>query len=143
MRRISHFALWVNRVVLCAATLIFTMIGVRYVADPVGASAATGVTLNSGLAVSTTRIGFGAFPLAFAIFSLVCLLSNRRLITGVSLVATVISTAIIVRVFSVLADGVIPQSVKLFVPETVILLLALTGLLLEAARPKHENREVA
>lgn len=143
MRRISHFALWVNRVVLCAAVLIFTMIGVRYVANPVGASAATGVTLTSGLAVSTTRIGFGAFPLAFAIFSLVCLLSNRRLITGVSLVATVISTAIIVRVFSVLADGVIPQSVKLFVPETVILVLALTGLLLEAARTKHANREVA
>ena len=143
MRRISHFALWVNRVVLCAAVLIFTMIGVRYVSDPVGASAATGVTLNSGLAVSTTRIGFGAFPLAFAIFSLVCLLSNRRLITGVSLVATVISTAIIVRVFSVLADGVIPQSVRLFVPETVILLLALTGLLLEAARLKQENAAAA
>jgi len=118
------------------------MIGLRYVADPVGASAATGVTLTSGLAVTTTRIGFGAFPLGFAIFSLVCLLSTRRLITGVSLVATVISTAIVVRLFSIVADGVVPQSLRLFVPETVILLLAFTGLLLEAAR-KQNNREVA
>jgi hypothetical protein len=142
VKRISHFALWINRVVLCAATLIFTMIGLRYVADPVGASAATGVALTSGLAVTTTRIGFGAFPLGFAIFSLVCLLSTRRLITGVSLVATVISTAIVVRLFSIVADGAVPQSLRLFVPETVIFLLAFTGLLLEAAR-KQNNREVA
>ena len=60
MKRISHFALWINRVVLCAATLIFTMIGLRYVSDPVGASAATGVTLTSGLAV--TRSGSRLSP---------------------------------------------------------------------------------
>ena len=64
---------WIYRVVLAAAAFIFTMIGMRYVADPVHAAAATGVTLGSAFATTTTRIGFGAFPLGFAIFSFVCL----------------------------------------------------------------------
>jgi hypothetical protein len=127
--------------VLAAATLIFTMIGLRYIADPVRASAATGVTLNSGLATTVTRVGFGAFPLAFAIFSFACLLSTRRLLVGVSLVATVVSTAIAVRLFSLAADGAVPESTRLFVPETVILALALTGLLLEVSRRKHQPKD--
>jgi hypothetical protein len=141
MERLSRFAPWVNRLVLAAATLIFTMIGLRYIVDPVKASAAIGVTLNSSLAASVTRIGFGGFPLAIAIFSFTCLLSTRRMVTGVSLVATVIGTAIVVRLISLAADGVIPESVRLFVPETVILLLAISGLLLEAARTKHPTGE--
>ncbi|HYL77398.1 MAG TPA: hypothetical protein VEU96_24505 [Bryobacteraceae bacterium] len=141
MKHFSRFAPWINRLVLAAATVIFTAIGLRYIADPVRASAATGVTLNSGLAETTTRIGFGAFPLAFAIFSFVCLLSRRRLLVGVSLVITVVTTAIAVRLFSIAADGMVPQSVRLFVPETAILLLSITGLLLEGARSRHQPRE--
>lgn len=137
MKQLSRFAPWINRLVLAAATLIFTMIAVRYIADPVRASAATGVTLTSSLAETTTRIGFGAFPLAFAIFSFVCLLSTRRLMVGVSVVTTVVATAIAVRLYSIAADGMVPESVKLFVPETVILLLCITGVLLETARLKH------
>jgi hypothetical protein len=138
-----RFAPWINRLVLAAATLIFTMIGLRYIADPVGASAVTGVILSSGQAATTTRIGFGAFPLALAIFSFACLLSSRRLLVGVTLVATVITTAILVRLFSIAADGVVPQSLRLFVPETAILLLSVTGLILGTARLKHQSRRVA
>ena len=54
------FAPWINRIVLAAATLIFTMIGMRYITNPVHAAAATGATLNTPLAATTTRIGFGA-----------------------------------------------------------------------------------
>jgi hypothetical protein len=91
-------------------------------------------TLSSGLAATTTRIGFGAFPLAFAIFSFACLMSTRRLLVGVSLVATVVTTAIVVRLISIAADGMAAESVRLFVPETIILLLSVSGLLLENAR---------
>jgi hypothetical protein len=143
MKHFSRFAPWINRLVLAAATLVFTTIGLRYIADPVRASAATGVTLTSGLAATTTRIGFGAFPLAFAIFSFACLLSTRRLLTGVSLVATVVTTAIVVRLYSIAADGVAPESVRLFVPEAIILLLSLSGFLLEAARLKRQPEEAA
>jgi hypothetical protein len=141
MKRFSRFAPWINRLVLAAATLIFMRIGLRYIADPVQASAATGVALSSGLAATTTRVGFGAFPLAFAIFSFASMLSTRRLAAGVSLVATVVATAIVVRLFSIAADGAVPESLRLFVPEAVILLLAVSGLVLEAARPRSRPQE--
>jgi hypothetical protein len=144
MRSVQRFAPWINRLVLAGATLIFTMIGLRYISDPVRAAAATGATLNSALATTTTRIGFGAFPLGFAIFSFTCLISARRLVTGVSLVATIVSTAIFVRLFSIRIDGLVAESLRLFLPETVILLLSLSGLLLEAARnrlPEQEARQ--
>ena len=141
MKRFERFAPWINRLVLVAATLIFTMIGLRYISNPVGAAAATGATLNSAQAITTTRIGFGAFPLGFAIFSLTCLISPRRLVAGVSLVTTIIATAIVVRLFSIRADGIVAESSKLFVPETIILLLSLGGLLLESARIKQQLRQ--
>jgi hypothetical protein len=119
------------------------MIGMRYIANPVGASLNTGVTLTSGLAITTTRIGLGAFPLAIAIFCFTCLLSAKRLRAGVSLVATVLTTAIAVRLQSIATDGVVAQSVRLFIPEGVILVLAMSGLLLETARQRQARGEVA
>ncbi len=136
--RYSRFALWINRLVLAAASFIFTMIGMRYILDPVHAAAATGAVLSSGFAAASTRVGFGAFPLAFAIFSLLCLSSARRLKIGVSLVAIVVATAIVVRLVSVFADGPAPESLRLFVPEALILLLSVTGLALDGARPKQQ-----
>ena len=141
MKQFSRLAPWINRLVLAAVTLIFARIGLRYITDPVGASAATGVVLSSELASTVTRIGFGAFPLAFALFSFGCLLSARRLRIGVSLAATVVTTAIVVRLFSVAVDGPAPQSLRLFIPEAIILLLSLTGLLLEAEWQKHQSDE--
>jgi hypothetical protein len=119
------------------------MIGARYIANPVGVSAGMGVSLNSSLAITTTRVGFGAFPLSFAIFSFLCLLSPRRLRTGVSLVATVIATAIVVRLIGLLADGAVAESIRLFIPEGVILLLSAAGLLLGTPQPQHHSGGVA
>jgi hypothetical protein len=134
---------WINRLVLGATTLIFTMIGLRYITDPVRASAATGVALTSGLAATTTRIGFGAFPLSFAIFSFVCLWSAQRRLAGVRLVITLVTTVIVVRLFSLMVDGAAPHSVRLFVPEAILLVAALAGLILESARPKQPTGDTA
>ena len=134
MKPSSRASLWINRVVLAVTTLIFTMIGLRYIADPVRASAATGVTLSRGLAVTTTRVGLGAFPLAFAVFTLTCLLSQRRQRAGVILVLTVMTTAIVVRLVGMATDGPVAESSRLFIPEGVIFLLSCAGLLLDSAR---------
>jgi hypothetical protein len=136
MKSLSQFAPWVNRLVLAAATFVFSMIGLRYITNPVHASAETGVTLHSVLANATTRVGFGAFPLGFAIFCLACLISTQRLLIGVRLIATVVTTAIVVRLFSTMVDGTVPESTRLFIPEGVMLLLCVTGILLDAARRK-------
>lgn len=141
MRSISRFAPWIQRIVLGMAAVIFTRIGLRFVTDPVQASAARGVTLGSSLAATTTRVGFGAFPLALAVFSLTCLLSAKRRRAGVGLVATVLATVIAVRLFSLAADGAAAESVRLFAPEAVMLVLSLSGLFLEATRPNHPKGE--
>jgi DoxX-like family len=141
MQGLKTFAPWVNRVVLIGAILIFTTIGLRYIADPVQAAAATGVMLGPGAAATTMRIGFGAFPLAFAIFCFVSLLSTHRLQTGVRLVLTVVGTAIVVRILSMAIDGPAPQSVRLFIPEGIMLFLGIAGLVLESARLKGRPEE--
>jgi hypothetical protein len=131
----NRFAPWIQRIVLAAATFVFGAIGMRYVADPVQAATATGATLNTAFAVTTTRVGFGAFPIGVAIFTVISLFSTRRLVPAVQLVATLVTSAIVVRVIGIIADGAVPASSKLFIPEGVILLLSLTGLLLQ---PKRE-----
>jgi Domain of unknown function (DUF4345) len=138
MTRLLNSAPWINRLVLVAATFIFATIGLRYIADPVGASAATGVTLTSPLASTVTRIGFGAFPLGFAIFNVWCLLSRARLRTGVGLVVTVVTTAIAVRLLSLVIDGAAAESVRLFIPEGAMLTLAITGLSLESGERRRQ-----
>jgi hypothetical protein len=131
----NRFAPWIQRIMLTAATFVFGAIGMRYVADPVQAATATGATLNTAFAVTTTRVGFGAFPLGVAIFTVTSLFSTRRLVPAVQLVATLVTSAIVVRVIGAIADGAVPASSKLFIPEGVILLLSLTGLFLQ---PKRE-----
>jgi hypothetical protein len=138
MGKLTRFAPWISRFVLLGATLVFTRIGLRYIADPVHAAAETGVSLSSALAATTTRVSSGAFPLGFAIFTLFCLLSTRRLHTGVSLVAIVVTTAIVVRIFGMIADGPAPESTRLFIPEAVMLTLAVAGIILERARRRNQ-----
>src|SRR5215831_1989036 len=108
MNRLSRFAPWIQRMVLTQATVVFTMIGLRYIANPAEAAAATGATLNSALAATTTRVGFGAFPLGIAIFTLTSLFSSRYRISAVRLVAILVSTAIVVRIIGLVTDGAVP-----------------------------------
>ena len=131
MEPLSRFAPWINRIVLAAVSLVFAMIGIRYIADPVSAAAATGTVLNTPLAATTTRVGFGAFPLAISAFAFTSLLSSRTVAPAMRLVAIVLSFTIVVRAIGMVADGAVPASSRLFVPESVILLFALAGLFLQ------------
>jgi hypothetical protein len=101
------------------------------------------VTLHSALANATTRVGSGAFPLGFAIFCLACLISTQRLLIGVRLIATVVTTAIIVRVFSMMDGGAVLESTRLFVPEGILLGLCLVGLLFDSVGRKQQSGSAA
>jgi|SRR6185437_6299277 len=138
----ARFAPWIASIVLAVSSVIFTGIGMRYISDPVGSSVKTGVTLSTPLAYTTTRVGFGAFPLAFALFSLTCLISRRRLFEGVTLILILDTTVIGVRIYSLIVDGAERESVMLFIPELILLALAITALLLDVARRRavSENR---
>jgi hypothetical protein len=134
MGRLTSFAPWISRTALAGATLIFSMIGLRCITDPVHYSTEIGVSLGSALASTTTRVGSGAIPLGLAIFTLICLFSARWLFAGVGLVSIVITTAIIVRVLGLVIDGPAPESTRLFIPEGVMLVLSVTAIILEAKR---------
>jgi hypothetical protein len=131
MKKLQRLAPWLNRVVLALSVLVFARIGLRYLVDPVGAEAAVGGTLAAPMAITTARIGLGGFPIALALFNLTCLFSRRRFSAGVKLVAIVAFTAMAVRLYSAIVDGAVPQSTKLFLPESFIFIAALTALFLE------------
>jgi hypothetical protein len=67
------------------------------------------------------------------------LISKRWLRIGVGFLATIVATVIIVRLFSIAIDGATPESLRLFVPESILFAFSLGGLWLESVRPKHSS----
>jgi hypothetical protein len=141
MKHLRHLTVWFDRFVLLAATLIFALIGSRYIADPVGAAATTDISLGSALAISTMRVGFGAFPLGCALVALTCLLSPRRLRTGLSFVAVIFGVALAVRIFAIVGDGTLRESLTLLSAEALLLTLSIVGLVVDIGQQRQGSRE--
>jgi hypothetical protein len=134
MKGLSRGVIWFNRLVLTAATLIMTAIAIRQLRDPIGATAALGIVLASPTAVTVARVGFGGFPLGFAIALGGCLMSTRRLLTGVSLVAVVVGAATLARLQGLVLDGMTSYNTALLRPEFALLSLSSIGIALERRR---------
>jgi hypothetical protein len=114
-------ALWLSRLVLFAAAMLLISIGLKFITNPVGAAAASGIALTSPLAHTNMRASFGAFPLAGGLLALFCLLSSRRHLIGLSVTAATIGTALAVRIFGVIADDTLGPSTVVLVAESVLL----------------------
>jgi hypothetical protein len=140
MNQFWRFAPWLTRIILVPPTLIFALIASRYLADPIHAGGAVGLAFTTPLALTITRVGFGAFPLGCALFTLSCLISTRRLLTGLRFVAIMIGVALAVRVFGMLADGTVRENMRLVVAEVVLLALLTVGFFIESARRNHEKQ---
>ena len=130
--------IWFNRLVLIVASFIMTTIAMRQLRDPIGATAAVGIVLGSPTAVTVARVGFGGFPLGFAIALCGCLTSTKRLLTGVSLVAAVVGGATLARIQGLVLDGVTPYNTALLRPEFALLLLSAIGITLERRRVSRD-----
>jgi hypothetical protein len=120
-----HFA----RFVLLFQGVVLTLIASRILLDPIGASAKVQIDLGSPLAIVVAQIGFGAFPLAAAIFVAVCALSARTLRAGLIFVLIFDLTALAVRLHAVLPAGGFAQNRGPLIGETVFSVLALAGLM--------------
>jgi hypothetical protein len=131
---------WLARLALVPPVFIFLAVASRNLSDPVSASAALGISLATPEAITTTRIGFGAFPLAFALFLAACLVSGRRLLTGLALAATVTAVATVVRALGIALDGTAAQSVKLLHAELGLLAVLVAGLAVETGRRFRQRR---
>ena len=118
---------WVSRAVLLAALTVLTLISSKFIGHPVDAAAASNMTLGSPLAITNMRASFGAFPLGCALFVLVCLLTASLRRTGLVFVALIVGTALVVRVFGIVADGTLAESLRVLIAETVLLGLSLAA----------------
>ncbi len=138
----DQFSIWFNRLLLTAAMIVMTMIALRNLRDPIGAMLPMGIVLTSPTATTVVRVGFGGFPLGFAIALLGCLIATRRLLTGVSLVAAVVGAATLARIQGLLLDGATPYNLALLRPEVAMLSLSIVAIVLERRRLQNPTSTV-
>jgi len=137
MMSIRKVSPWISRLIILAVAGLFTAIGVKFILDPQGAAATSGITIEPGIAYTNTRTGFGVFPLGFALILLFCLFSSRRLLTALALIATVTAVILFVRLYAAALDNTFAASARLLAPETAITVISLLGVWLEWARRSH------
>jgi hypothetical protein len=133
----SKISPWISRLIILAVAGLFTAIGLKFILDPQGSAAASGISIEPGLAYTSTRTGFGGFPLGFALILLFCLFSSRRLLAALSFIATVTAVILVVRVYAAATDNTFAASAYLLAPETAITLISLLGVWLEWSRRGH------
>jgi hypothetical protein len=131
MRTLSK---WLSRIILILPIVLFVQIGIPHLLHPVETLAGRGISFSSGFGITTARMGFGAFPLGLAVFLLGCVLSDRRVLTGLSLVATMDAVILVMRIFAMNADASVQDNLKLVAAEVVLLILTGIGILLEVRR---------
>jgi hypothetical protein len=136
MRTLSRLAPVLGRMPLVMATVIFAMIALRFMSDPIHAAAATGISFTRPIGLTVGRIGFGAFPLGSAIATAVCLVSPRRLFTGLAFVIIMLGVALLVRLFGIAVDHTLAESVRVTVAEVVLLTLSIVGMVALSARQR-------
>lgn len=128
-----------RRAPLIMVTIIFAMISLRYLKDPVKAAAAAGIAFTSPDGVTVARVGFGGFPLAIAILAFTSLLSTRRLLPGLYMVFTVVTVVIMVRLLGIAVDHSTVQNLRLLVPEAVLLGASIVALLVESDKSRQQS----
>jgi hypothetical protein len=127
-------SIWFSRLVLGVATLLFGAIALRGLFDPVGSSAVHEIALGSPAGVTVARVGFGAFPLAFALILLGCVIAERRLLTGLGSLVVVAIVLTAGRLLGLVLDGAAPFTVRVLKPEIALVVASMAAFVLELRR---------
>jgi hypothetical protein len=135
----SRVSPWLSRLIILAVAALFVMISVKFIFDPQGAAAASGLSIPSAVGATNARAGFGGFPLGFALILIFCLFSTRRLLPALGSIAVVSSVILFVRLYGAQTDGTFSQSAHLLAPEVAILAFAILGVLMERRRRATES----
>jgi hypothetical protein len=134
-----RFTTWFSRIVLAAATLLFSMIAAGSLFDPIASSAARDITLGSAAGITVVRVGLGGFPLVFAIILAACLVTDRR-IEGLSVLVLLAVVVTSVRFVGLALDGPAPFTLHVLKPEIGMIVLSTLALFLER-RLRHGTSE--
>jgi hypothetical protein len=137
MKNFWKAAPWLSRLIILAVAGLFTMISLKFVFDPREAAANSGIAIQSSVGYTNTRAGFGGFPLGFAAILVFCLFSSRRLLPALSSIATVAAVILAVRLYGAAQDATFAQSAHILIPEAVLLVISLLGVVLETKRRNH------
>lgn len=135
----SRFATWITRFPLVAVMILFTLIGAKFGFTPVHSAGARGILFSSGEGITTGRVGLGAFPLAFAIITLTCLVSRKRVLIGLYNILILIGTLLAFRIFGMFADNSVKENMRVLAPEIVLLVLSFIALSVERRRRRSES----
>src|SRR5262245_48839733 len=87
MTRLWRLWAWLNRLILFAPLVMITALTMRMITHPVRSAAEHGMILDSPVGLTNYRSANGGIFLAFAIFTITCLVVTRRHLTGLSFVA--------------------------------------------------------
>jgi hypothetical protein len=134
MSSLWRFAPWLNRLILLLPTALFMILSLHILTDPERSASDHGLSLDTPVGLTNYRSGNGGLLVALALFTLYCLVSERRHLIGLSLVATLMGVILILRGASATIDGTLPQQTRLLVAESVFLALSLAGVWLETTR---------
>lgn len=126
-------SVWFGRLVLAAATILFSLIALRQIADPTGASTAHQIALGSSDAITIMRVTGGLF-LGVALVLAACIVSDRRLIAGLGVLLTVNAAVAAVRVTGLILDGPGPFTLQVLKPELALTALSAIAFLVERRR---------
>lgn len=139
MKALWPFVPWLNRLILLAPTVLFVSLTVRIIADPVRSATDHGMSLASPVGVTNYRSGNGGLFLALACFTLYCLVSRRRHLVGLTLLATLMGVILVLRGVSATVDATLPEQVRLLGAEAVFLTLSTLGIVLDTMRSRREG----
>jgi hypothetical protein len=119
----------IGQVVLSVAALLLILIGRKYIVDPMGAAASSGIALPSSLGLTNMRAGVGGFTLGLGIISGLSAWSRSMLVSGLRTLLVVVGIVFVVRVGGSLVDGTVAQSAHILIPEALIIAASLGALL--------------
>jgi hypothetical protein len=124
-------------------TIIFTLISLKYLADPLHTAIPSGISAGSALAITTIRVGFGGFPARPPMVILFCLAAARWLLMGLCFVTTISGVILITQIFSVMVDHSSNGNVHLLVAEAILLTLSTIGIFIELGRRRYRLQPAA
>jgi hypothetical protein len=135
MKKFWTLAPWLTRPILLPPTLIFALIAARYLIHPVASAAAQSIVLLPGLGVTPSLVWASAdFQLGCSIFLATCLLSHRRLLSGLMFVTIMIGVLLVVRVFGMAADSTVRENMNVVRAEIGLMRVTGIGLFVERRR---------
>jgi hypothetical protein len=138
MNTVVRHSIWLGRIVLGAATLLLAAIARKYITDPIGAVGPEGITLGSPAAITIMRVSGGVF-LGIAICLAACLTSERRLLAGLGLLATIATTILALRLYGLAVDGLAPFTIMVLKPEIALVLVSAIAFVLEQRRRRAQG----